>query len=124
MSQNRTLGSPYEIMTMNPPAPSAPWGFTTNHETDLYLVNPDGLNPVTVALDPFAAPGDRVAIQDATGLSTTAYPIVIEASPGQSIALHSSGFVKIETNGISGAYQALLTMGEDNVWYAVFLGGP
>jgi hypothetical protein len=121
MSQNRILGSPYEIMTMSAPVPSVPWGFTTNHETDLYLVNPDGLNPVTVTLDPFAAPCDVVAIQDATGLSTLGVPIVIEASPGQTINLHPSGCRIVAAAGV---IRAVLTMGEDNIWYVAFMGGP
>jgi hypothetical protein len=120
MSQNRILGSPYEIESVAAAAPG-PWGFTTNHETDLYLVQDDGTNPVTVTLDPFAAPGDVVAIQDATGKSTLGVPIVIEASPGQTINLHPSGCRIVASAGV---IRAVLTMGSDDTWYAAFMGGP
>ncbi len=121
MSQNRILGSPYELETMAASAPG-PWGFTTNHETDLYLVQDDGTYPVTVTLDPGAAPGDIVAIQDATGKSTLLLPIVVEASPGQSINLHPSGSIHIVAS--AGVIRAVLTMGADNIWYVAFMGGP
>lgn len=125
MGRNRVVGSPYEVQSMQG-TPSAPLkAFTTEAHVDLYLIYDDGTNLVTVTLDPNAVPGDVVALQDATGNATvgppvgsTVGPIFIQANIGQTINLHGP-----LATIINPVFRAVLTMGEDNVWYIAFLGG-
>ena len=121
MGQNRILGSPYASQSMAASVPGVEWGFTTNWTVDLYLVQDDGVHPALVTLDPGAVPGDVVAIQDATGNSSIG-KLLILASPGQTINLHPAGFVNI--SAANGVIRAVLTMGENNVWFVAFMGGP
>jgi hypothetical protein len=118
MGRNRVLGAPYEVAEMQG-TPGAPLkAFTTDPSVDLYLIFDDGVNLVTVTLDPNAQPGDVVALEDATGHASVALPIFIQANLGQTINLHGA-----LASIINPVVRAVLTMGEDNVWYIAFLGG-
>ncbi len=78
MSRNRTLGAPYEQLLVSS-------DFTTEHNTDRYLVVTPGAGPaVTATLDPNAFEGDQVTILDVSGNAGT-FPITIVPSPGQDI---------------------------------------
>lgn len=95
MGRNRALGSPYQTETVTE-------DFTTNHSVDAYLVD---AVPLVVTLDPYAVNFDQVVIQDVTNTAGT-HPILINASPGQTIL---NGYGSSITLGSDGG-SVLLTM--------------
>jgi hypothetical protein len=83
MTRNRTIGAPYQndLKTAT---------FTTSLGVDRYLVQtPSGGPAVVVTLDPNAVGGDQVVISDVGGNAAT-YPIVVNASSGQTIIGHGT----------------------------------
>jgi len=90
MGRNRALGTPFEIATISASQ-------TTEAHVDMYAVNALS-GAVTLTLDPNAFNGDQVLIQDVANNAGT-QPIVINASPGQTILDGVGDTATINTNG-------------------------
>lgn len=107
MSRNRAVGSPFQLLPVTE-------SFTTDHAIDAYYV---ARLPVSVTLDPNAVNQDQVIIQDVTGEAGTT-PIVITASPGQTVGFGSSISIDVSNGGVVLTYVA--TLGN---WVAEFFSG-
>ena len=90
MGRNRTLGSPYETQFVTTDV-------TTESHVDAYYC---GATNITITLDPGAAVGDQVFIQDFTNSASGTQPITIVASPGQSVVGNPSIAIKTPLGGI------------------------
>jgi hypothetical protein len=88
MGRNRAIGAPYQTQ-------SVVGDFTTDRAVDAYLVD---AVPLVVTLDPFAVNNDQVLIQDVTDAAAS-NPIVIHASPGQTILNGYGATLSITENG-------------------------
>jgi hypothetical protein len=92
MGRNRALGTPFEVATISSSQ-------TTEAHIDMYAVDAAPGSPVTLILDPNAFNGDQVVIQD-VGDNASEQPIVVQASPGQTIL---NGFGTSISVAISGS---------------------
>ncbi len=91
MGRNRTLGSPFEIATITSSQ-------TAESHIDMYAVDAALGSPVTLTLDPNAFNGDQVIVQD-VGNNAGSQPILVQASPGQTILNGLGASYAITTNG-------------------------
>ncbi len=91
MGRNRTLGSPFEIATIRSSQ-------TTEAHVDMYAVDAALGSPVVLTLDPNAFNGDQVVVQDVADNAGT-QPILVQASPGQTILNGFGASISISTNG-------------------------
>jgi hypothetical protein len=111
MGRNRTLGSPLEIQYLTASLS------TTEPHIDVYAVDAPMGSPVAVTLDASPFSGDQLLVVD-IGLNAAGQPIVIQASPGQSI-IGFGASVSITASG--GSVQLTFSEAFD-AWIPVFGG--
>ena len=112
MARNRALGSPFQVETVSD-------SFDADRGVDMYAINAEVGTPVTATLNPYAAGGDQVVIQDVANNAGT-QPITVVPGDGQTILSGFGSSLSLSTNGAG----VLLTfIKELNGWVPELFGG-